>query len=189
MDQDIFIISQRIKARRLEKGLKVTEIANRCGLSKSVISKIENNRTIPSLPVLLKISKALEIDPSEIVGGISVNDNVSFEVIRKENQKTLLKEEGKGFFYQNIINFGVQEGMVEATILTIEPNAKRNMVTTDGYEFIYVINGSMVQKMGDTEVELETGDSLYFNGRVPHVPRSQGNASVTLICLYFLQQS
>ncbi|MGE8426123.1 MAG: helix-turn-helix domain-containing protein, partial [Sphingobacterium siyangense] len=64
-DNTIFKISNKIKEIRKEKGITIQEVADRAGVSKGLISQIENNRTIPSLLVLINIINALNIDLNE----------------------------------------------------------------------------------------------------------------------------
>jgi transcriptional regulator with XRE-family HTH domain len=63
MQEDILLqISNKLKEVRKNKGVTLQEIANEAGVTKSLVSQIENSRTIPSLPVMLGLIKALDID-------------------------------------------------------------------------------------------------------------------------------
>lgn len=61
-DNTIFKISSKIKEIRKEKGITIQELADRAGVSKGLISQIENNRTVPSLLVLVNIISSLHVD-------------------------------------------------------------------------------------------------------------------------------
>ena len=71
---NLITVGLQIRQIRKDKNLSLQEIANRTGLSKSLLSKVENFRTIPSLPVLLRISNALNVDmaPDGTVYGIEL---------------------------------------------------------------------------------------------------------------------
>ena len=63
MQEDILIqISNRIKEIRKKKNITVQELADKADVSKGLISQIENNRTVPSLPVLMSIVQSLNLD-------------------------------------------------------------------------------------------------------------------------------
>ena len=63
MQQDIILqIANRIKEKRKEKDITLQELAAEIGVTKGLISQIENNRTVPSLSVLLSIIKSLQVD-------------------------------------------------------------------------------------------------------------------------------
>ena len=52
-------IGDRIKVLRISQKRTMQEIAAACDLSKSMISKIENNKAVPSVAALVKIATAL----------------------------------------------------------------------------------------------------------------------------------
>lgn len=58
-------IGEKIKCKRLKKSLKQYELAKKAGISNTYLSDIEVARTKPSLKVLEKIAKALEVDIKE----------------------------------------------------------------------------------------------------------------------------
>ena len=61
-DYILLEIGQKLRKIRKGKGLTVQNIATRAGVSKGLISRIENGKTIPSLPVLIGVIKSLEFD-------------------------------------------------------------------------------------------------------------------------------
>jgi transcriptional regulator with XRE-family HTH domain len=59
---------ERIRTLRTEKNLTLPALAERAGLSKGLISKLENNEdSNPSLSTLYKIAEALEITVADIL--------------------------------------------------------------------------------------------------------------------------
>jgi transcriptional regulator with XRE-family HTH domain len=59
-------ISARVKKRRAELGISLRDMASRCGLSFSTLSRIENGRFSPTYENAAKLAKALELDVAEI---------------------------------------------------------------------------------------------------------------------------
>ncbi len=53
-------IGERIVARREELGLKQYQVAERIGVTKTTMSKYENNVNLPNSDILTKLAKALE---------------------------------------------------------------------------------------------------------------------------------
>ena len=59
---------ERIRTMRTEKNWSLPELANRSGLSKGLLSKLENNEeSNPSLSTLYKIAVAFEITVADIL--------------------------------------------------------------------------------------------------------------------------
>ena len=59
-------VGDRIKILRINQKRTMQEVADSCGLSKSMISKIENNKTIPSVATLVKIAQTLGTNISNL---------------------------------------------------------------------------------------------------------------------------
>jgi len=179
-------IGKRIKIIRKEQKLTISEVASNAGVSNGLISKIENGRTIPSLPVLLELISALKIDASAFFKDIENSQASNYIHIRKEQQQLIEKEvEAKGFTYNYIFSKSLSAIGFEAVILNINPNSKREKVVTDAWEFKYIISGSCTYYIGEDEIIVNKGDSLYFNGKIPHLPFNHTAQDCTMLVLYF----
>ncbi|GEM_PF-6359208 len=100
-DNTIFKISNKIKEIRKEKGITIQEVADRAGVSKGLISQIENNRTIPSLLVLINIINALNIDLNEFFKDFNSElDSGPVVVRKKDTYSPFEKESAIGFHYK-----------------------------------------------------------------------------------------
>lgn len=63
----IELISRRIRELRREKGLTVQELAYRCDMERSNLSRIEAGRSNPTLRTLCVICNALEVTLGDLV--------------------------------------------------------------------------------------------------------------------------
>ena len=55
-----------LKQIRQEKGMTLTKLSERSGVSTSHISDIENNYKMPSLIVMVKLAKALDVGITDL---------------------------------------------------------------------------------------------------------------------------
>jgi len=173
MDTYLIGIGKKIRALRKEKNLYASEIAKRANVSNGLISRIENGRTIPSVPVLFSIIEALEIEPSFFFHNIGPEGIFKYIVIRKDEHQPLEKEhEASGFSYESIFTKQLNGIGSEFVLLTLDPGCKREVVETDAFEFKYMLSGSCKYEIDGDLVELHEGDSLFFDGRLPHVPKN-----------------
>ena len=179
-------IGKSIKDTRLKNGIKIKELAEKAKVSKGLISKIENGRTVPSLPVLISVINALNVNLSDFFQDISPIVTTDFVHTKKQDLPIIEKEKSKGFEYHHILNQDFQSFSLDSVLLEISPNAKREFVTTDGYEFLYILDGCIDYNLGDNQIKLEKGDSLFFNGRIPHLPKNSGNGLARLLVIYIL---
>lgn len=76
----------------------------------------------------------------------------------------------------------------ETVLLEAELNSKRDKVITEAFEFKYILSGECYYNIGDEEVLLKEGDSIFFDGRVPHVPINRESVSSKMLVIYFFTQ-
>ncbi len=185
--QDINNIGKRIKDIRLSKEQKLVDVAIKSGVSKGLLSRVENGRTIPSLPVLLDIIDALGEKPGSFFESIEYKSGSPFYLLIKRNDyQPVNKEDSIGFNYYSIISKSFNEVTFNAVLLELEPNATREMVTTDGMEFIYLVSGCIDYQLGNTLLSMEEGDSLFFDGRVPHLKINKSGKNALVLVIYLL---
>jgi transcriptional regulator with XRE-family HTH domain len=191
MEKDILLqISNRIKERRREKNITVQELASRANVSKGLISQIENSRTIPSLIVLIDIVKALEIDLNEFFRDIRTKDNyLPVLVRRREEYDHFEKEHAKGFNYQRIFSQVISHSTIDFVILELQPDAKRPLVQTEAFEYKYILTGQVEYQFNDEYITLNTGDSMLFDGRIPHTPQNLGKEKASMLVIYFFEEA
>jgi transcriptional regulator with XRE-family HTH domain len=190
MEEDILIqISNRIKERRREKNITVQELATRATVSKSLISQIEHGRTIPSLLVLIDIIKALEIDLNEFFKDIPCKTTESPVLVkRKSEYECFEKEHAVGFHYQRIFTKSISPSTVDIVILELEPDASRPLAETEAFEYKYVLSGQVEYQFTNEKIILNQGDSVLFDGRLPHTPKNLGTTTASMLVVYFFEE-
>lgn len=190
MEDYLIGIGKHIKKIRKEKQLTISEVASRAKVSNGLISRIENGRTIPSLPVLLNIIVSLETPINVFFEHLRVIENAKFLVFRNTDYADIEKEiEAEGFVYKFIFSKQLSSFGLEAVLLEVKPNSKREKVITDAFEFKYILSGTITYLIDEEEVILNEGDSLFFDGRIPHVPVNKSDVSCKMLVLYFFTEN
>jgi len=179
-------IGKRIRELRKEQGLTINTVATKAEVSNGLISRIENGRTIPSLPVLLNIIGAVDVEVAAFFNSLPQGGKAAFIVSRKAENSIIEKEDdAQGFEYTYLFGKALASIAFEAVLLEIRPGSQRGKVTTDAYEFKYMLSGECAYEIGDEEVTLHAGDSIFFDGRIPHVPINRSKQPTTMLVLYF----
>ncbi|WP_373495105.1 helix-turn-helix domain-containing protein [Aquiflexum sp.] len=189
MENEILVqISQKIKSIRKDKNLTIQEIADRAGVTKGLISQIENSRTIPSLLVLMQIIKGLEVDLNYFFNDLSLDGREApILILRKEEYQKFEKEPASGYEYERIFTRKIKTGAVDFVLLEIQPGSVRDFVTTDAFEFKYILQGSVKYVFRDTTIDLHEGDSMLFDGRLEHNPVNESAVPVKMLVVYFFE--
>lgn len=105
MQEDILVqITNKLRDIRKEKNITLQELAESAGVTKGMLSQVENNRTIPSLTVFLSIIKSLKIDINDFF--TDFNKGIESKVIFKKAEQfhPFEKENREGFHYQRILS-------------------------------------------------------------------------------------
>lgn len=180
-------IGKRIKEIRMSKELKLIEVAEKAGISKGLLSKVENARTVPSIPVLFSLIAALGENPASFFESMKLlKGEPLYIVIRKSDYKPEIKEDSVGFHYFSVFSQVFTNTLFKVSYLELDPDARRDLVSTDGMEFIYLIEGQINYRLGDDSLILYEGDSLFFDGRVPHVKLNPYSKTARILVIYLL---
>jgi transcriptional regulator with XRE-family HTH domain len=64
----VVYIGERLKKARMRKLLTQEELAEKAGVSPSTIVNIERDQAEPHISTMRKLAKALDVDPTELLG-------------------------------------------------------------------------------------------------------------------------
>jgi len=67
--QAVVYIGDRLKNLRIRRALTQRELAERAGLSTNALNRLELGKAEPHMSTLRKLAQALDVDPTELIGG------------------------------------------------------------------------------------------------------------------------
>jgi len=181
-------IGRKIRELRKGKALTLQNLSRATGLSKPLLSQIENEIVVPPISTLLRISRALGKDISFFFQEPNNNGKVAvvrvFERERLDTRK-LGRADG-GYFYESLAYKKSRKNM-EPFLVEFERKDKKDMsfYSHEGEEFIFVLGGSLEFRTRDEVHQLKVGDSLYFESDVPHAYRAVGKRNAKGIVVVF----
>lgn len=164
------VIAQRVREFRSALGWSVAHLATRSGLSKSMLSKIENAKASASLSTLARLSSALNVPVTAFFRGLDEEHDV---IHIKAGRGLDIEHRGSrhGSRYQLLGRMRHPYDMLEPVQVTITRRAKVfPLFQHGGTELIHMQAGCMAYAVGDDTYVLDSGDSLQFAGDVPHGP-------------------
>ncbi|MBN9297086.1 MAG: helix-turn-helix transcriptional regulator [Filimonas sp.] len=190
MQNDIILqIGNRIKEKRKENSITLQELAEAVGVTKGLISQVENNRTVPSLTVLISIIKALHVDLNEFFDSISFKEAEGPLLIKKEQYETIEREHSTGSHYSRITSFKQNGQLIDVVLFRQEKDAPRDFVSTNAFEYDYMIKGSIKYTIDDQEYILEEGDSFYYDARKPHLTTCVNGEEAIMLVVYIFDEA
>ena len=168
----VAVISQRLREYRLQIGLTVTQLAAESGLSKGMLSKIENGQAATSLLTLSRLAAALGIPITAFFRGLDEERDV-FLVKAGQGMDIAHRNAKVGHRYQLLGSMRGPQKRMEPTLVTLmERTEVFPLYQHPGTEFLFMLAGRMEYGVGAGVHLLEPGDSLQFEGEVPHGPKS-----------------
>lgn len=179
-------LNEKIKKIRAKEDMSLEQLAERCALTTQQLALIENGGVVPTIAIIVKICRALNIPMSTLLDG---TEESALSVTRSGERP-------------EVVNFSVSHNMPKTNLdffsmaptkynRTMEPfmiEVNRDMPAHDssheGEEFIYVIEGKINLQMGQNSTILKEGDSAYYDSLVPHTITSINEKSKILAVIY-----
>jgi transcriptional regulator with XRE-family HTH domain len=160
-------VGSRIRQRRHELGRKLGDVAASAGTSVGYLSSIENGGKIPSLPVLARLSHALDVPLAEMLRTSASTHLARGSISDRIGQERLNAE-------------GSQLRIVR---LSSKPNARGSVPVSFGRGdvFVYVHRGRLTIDVDGTTFELGPGDALHGDRPASMKWRNSGDETATSI--------
>ncbi len=160
-----------LKTYREKTGLNQAVIAEKAGISTSMLSQIERAAVSPSIDTLFAVCQALGMDITHLFRSISDTQQIR---IRHKGER--LKNKGCGVMYEQLVVNMDTANAAEMFLLVINPRQKAGLSETGhvGSEMGYVLSGTASLFINGTEYFLKEGDSVTFNSSLPHSLHNKG---------------
>ncbi len=161
-----------VRKYRLEQRLTLADVSARAGISRGMLSKIENGQTSASLSTLTRVARALGVTLSTMFSNYDVPVGGAQHVKAGQGIEVVRRGTKRGHTYHLLAyDKGPSPQFFEPFLITITDKSEVfPRFEHHGIEFLYVIEGSIEYRHGQLTYLLEPGDSLTFRGETPHGP-------------------
>lgn len=183
------IIGEKIKRIREAKQLTLEEVADRSGLSKEQVERIESNIDFPSLAPLIKIARVFGVrlgtfldDQSELGPVITRKNDNSAEA--NSIDFTNNESHGRKHMRYHALSQDKSGRHMEPFLIDVFPTEDGVdfvLSTHEGEEFIYVLEGVIEINYGRNTYILEEGDSIYYDSIVAHHVHAATNETAKIM--------
>jgi transcriptional regulator with XRE-family HTH domain len=158
-------IGTQVQRLRRQQHRTLDELAKMCGYSKSLLSKIENGNTLPSVGALVRIAGALGTSVSALIE--TAGDSHAVFTSRAKSVQSMI-ETPQGLLIHPFGTEHANKRMQPFLQVSHKEKLKPRVDSHDGEEFIYILNGSLRFRISDVDYILNKGDSLYFDSLEKH---------------------
>jgi transcriptional regulator with XRE-family HTH domain len=163
-------IGRNVRQLRLQHGYTVAEMATRVGISKAMMSKIENAQTSCSLSTLALLAKGFDVPVTSLFRGAEVERPAAF-VKAGTGARIVRNGTKEGHSYQLLGSLRGEHKRLECLHVTLSAKSKTYpLFQHPGTEFIFMLEGVMDYSHSRSVYRLEPGDSLQIDGEGAHGP-------------------
>jgi transcriptional regulator with XRE-family HTH domain len=184
-------IGERIRQERTRKGVSARELARQVGVSPSLISQIETDKSNPSVSTLYAITTALGVSVEELfdsrsAGRAEPSTDVSPRWPVTDRDRRVGPVVGPDQREMLTLDSGVTWELLgrvpnvhaEFLQITYQPGSTSSssglLMRHSGIEYGIVLAGELLLTLGFEEYRIGPGDSVSFHSTTPHRYRNEG---------------
>lgn len=171
-------LGEAIRRSREGRGQSLKVLAQATGLTQSFLSQVENDHTSPSVASLRKIADALNTSIATFFNGAGTPNG---RLVRRDARPVLMHPQRR---WKDALLTPTLTGKLQVIFTEIEPgggSGDEPYSHQSDEECVVLLKGRLEFWVGDERYELEEGDSLTFESRVPHRNRNPGPGRAEVI--------
>ncbi|MFB4268652.1 helix-turn-helix domain-containing protein [Nonomuraea sp. GTA35] len=159
IDRTLDAVGPRLKRLRLQRDVTLADLAAQTGISTSTLSRLEAGLRRPTLEQLLPLARAYGVTLDELVDAPPTGDpRINLRPIASGDGAVVLpltRRPGGIQAYKFVLPAGSDDA---------EPDLR----THEGYDWVFVLNGTLRLVLGEHDLLLEPGQAAEFDTRTPH---------------------
>ncbi|MFE2884824.1 helix-turn-helix domain-containing protein [Streptomyces sp. NPDC059272] len=164
-------IARQVRRYRVAAGLSVAETAARVGISKAMLSKIENAHTSCSLTTLGRLATGLDVPVTALLRGVDTEREAA-HVPAGHGARIIRRGSRFGHLYELLGALPGAHNRMEAVLVTLtEASDALPLFQHPGTELLFMLEGVMVYGHGEAAYTMRPGDALQLDGEGAHGPR------------------
>ena len=159
-------VGAKVRRMRLKKKISLEELGRHTGLSPALISKLERQRVMPTLPTLMRIALVFGVGLEDFF----VADAPGAMVVRRTDRLRFPErqaDDDSAFEFESL-DYETPGREMNAYLADFRPRGTVRPHVHDAAEFVYVLCGELRVEVEDTDHLLQTGDSIYIQPSIPH---------------------
>lgn len=179
-------IAKRIRDLRKRHQLTLRHVAEKAGLTKSFLSKVERSSVSISIAALSRVAKALEVP----LGEFFEDDETRSDAIYVPRAKRGTVTGGNidlPYRYEMLIPKRGARQMQPVMVSLAGDKAKLELREHPGEQFILMMEGQMDYVCGKQMFTLQAGDCLYLKANVSHGPQPKPRQKASYLVVFTSQ--
>lgn len=177
-------LGMQVKRQRLAQELKIADVARIAGISQGMLSKIENAQVSTSLDTLSRLCDVLGLPLSKLFSEYDQQDGSALLVKADQGMEVVRRGTEKGHTYHLLNHTRGPKKSFEAYMVSMD-DASEEFPTFShpGTEFLHLLEGELIYRHGNQLYRMEAGDSLTFEGEIPHGPEALVQVPIRMLSI------
>jgi transcriptional regulator with XRE-family HTH domain len=163
MGADLVELGARLRRLRGERGWRLEDLAERTGLSRAYLSRLEAGGRQPSLGALFDLARAYDVSFSSLFEPEPEAENL---VVVRATDGT--PQRGNGLSYKRLSEGGWTFNLQPLKVVVPADRAGGTLYKHEGEQWMYVLSGRLKFGIAAEEVVLGPGDAAHFDADKPH---------------------
>jgi transcriptional regulator with XRE-family HTH domain len=177
-------VGLELKQQRLNQHLTIQDVSDLSGISRGMLSRIENGQATPSLDTLFRLSKTLGISMSNLFKDFDAPEGDAKYVPKGEGMDVARRGTKRGHVYELLSYDQGPTKLFEPLLITLDDDSEVfPRFQHAGTEFIYMLKGKMDYRHGKQVYRLKPGDALTFDGNIPHGPEKLASVPIKFLTI------
>lgn len=156
-------LGARLRKLRGERGWRLEDLAERTGLSRAYLSRLEGEERQPSLSSLFAVARAYDVPLSSLFEPEPEVENLV--VVRAVDGTP---QRGNGLLYSRLSDGGWAFNLQPLRVVIPAEREGEALYRHEGEQWLYVLSGRLRLGIGGEEVVLGPGDAAHFDADRPH---------------------
>lgn len=202
VDDPFARLGARLKATRRRSKKTLREMAQEFNVSATFLSQLENGKSKPSVATLYALARALNVDMDSLLcplesaepdqppiapqnlgvkeqleglAGMSPDSSARISTTDATNRGILTLD--SGVTWERLATVTESGGHFVEIVYQpgAETSADGELITHEGYEYGYALQGNLEMTIGDFVFTLSQSHSFGFDSSIPHIFRNKGS--------------
>jgi transcriptional regulator with XRE-family HTH domain len=172
-------LGQRVRAERISRGYSLELLAERSGVSRSMLSAVERGSKAPTVLVLDRIATGLDTSIARLLGP---EQNSRVVLLRAADQDVARDPSGWERRILSPVLPGIEFELMRTTLGPGVDAGRFAPHATGSREYVAVESGRLALTLDGISYLLHAGDSVYYDGDCQHAFANPGDTP----CVYYL---
>lgn len=188
VDSEGVRIGNAVRELRKKRRYTMQDLATKTGLSKSVLSEIEDGDVSPPIATLIKLAGALDVGMAYFFDEVEKVEPIS---LTRAGERVVVKRrphhhEGEVDYIYESLEMNKPDKHMEPFLVEFKPMETSDMVfmSHQGEEFLYLLEGTLEFRTDDRVEVLNPGDAIYFESEINHSFRALKDAARAVVVVW-----